>query len=113
MREKLAELCHEQWSGWMRYLFSKCGRYSDGRDITPDEDAVIPQWAVERWQRQMQTPYADLSEEEKDSDRKEADKFLALFNSRAVPIPPQMEQALDALEHVRQENERLRELLKK
>ncbi len=22
--EKLAQLAHQQWSGWMEYLFSKC-----------------------------------------------------------------------------------------
>jgi hypothetical protein len=24
MQEKIAELCHKQWSGWMEYLFLKC-----------------------------------------------------------------------------------------
>lgn len=29
-REALAELCHEQWSDWMRYLFKKCEENEDG-----------------------------------------------------------------------------------
>lgn len=70
-REALAALCHEQWSGWMQYLFSKCEFGGD--------QVQIPSWAVERWQRQMTTPYAKLSEEEKNSDRKEADKFIKLL----------------------------------
>jgi len=72
IREQLAALAHEQWSGWMQYLFSKCER-------SLSQQVVIPYWAVERWRRQMTTPYADLSEEEKNSDREEADKMLAII----------------------------------
>jgi len=72
LREAMAHLCHEQWSGWMRYLFSKGALNEDGT-------WTMPSWAVKRWQRQMITPYSDLSEDEQDSDRKEADRFLALF----------------------------------
>ena len=72
-REKLAALSHKQWSGWMRYLFSKCPANSDGT-------VTIPTWAVDRWWRQMKTPYASLAEEEKESDRAEADRMLAVIN---------------------------------
>ncbi len=71
LREKLANLCHQQWSGWMKYLFSKCE--------LDDDVATIPEWATERWQRQLMTPYSELSEEEKNSDRVEADKFIKLL----------------------------------
>jgi hypothetical protein len=81
IREKLAALCHEQWSGWMEYLFSKCEPDCRGMfHKKPSGALVIPEWAVDRWKRQMTTPYARLSEEEKESDRKEADKFLEIFN---------------------------------
>jgi hypothetical protein len=73
-REQLAALAHEQWSGWMDYMFSKC-------TILPGDMLAIPAWAVARWTRQMQTPYAELSEEEKDSDRAEADRVLALLET--------------------------------
>ncbi len=72
MREQLAQLAHSQWSGWMEYLFSK-GTFND------DGTWTMPAWAVERWKRQMTTEYADLSEPEKESDRTEADKFLAVI----------------------------------
>ncbi len=71
-REALAEYAHAAWSGWMHYLFSKC----DG--------SVIPPWAVERWKRQAATAYPDLPEEEKDSDRAEADKILQHFTAFAA-----------------------------
>lgn len=73
LRERLADLCHEQWSGWMRYLFSKGTFNKDGT-------WTMPAWAVERWQRQMNTPYSSLPElQERDSDRAEADRFLQLI----------------------------------
>lgn len=74
VREKLAELCHDQWSGWMEYLFQKCSP-----NIHTGE-TIIPAWAVDRWKRQMNTKYQFLSESEKDSDRKEADKFIELWS---------------------------------
>lgn len=72
LREQLADLAHQQWSGWMEYLFSK-GTVND------DGTWTMPAWAVERWRRQMQTSYAELSEQEKNSDREEADRVLALI----------------------------------
>ena len=79
MREILAKLAHEQWSGWMDYLFSKCIPYKPG-DVQAEEGAmIIPKWAVERWKQQASTSFSDLSAEEKDSDRTEADKFMAVI----------------------------------
>ena len=72
MKEKLAEFAHEQWSGWMKYLFEKSSQ-------NPDGTMTIPKWAVERWSRQMNTKYSDLSEVEKESDRIEADKMIEIF----------------------------------
>jgi hypothetical protein len=72
IREALAALAHEQWSGWMRYLFDKAQHNDDGT-------VTLPAWAVARWQRQLRTPYTDLSESEKDSDRQEADRVLDLL----------------------------------
>jgi hypothetical protein len=72
MREKLADLQHEQWSGWMKYMFSKS-------QMLVDNDIVVPAYLANRWRRQMETPYSELPEEEKESDRIEADKYLPLF----------------------------------
>ena len=64
-----AEIAHSQWSGWMAYLFSKCEIHEDGT-------ASIPEWAVSRWKRQMNTSYVNLPEEEKVSDQEEAKKYM-------------------------------------
>lgn len=77
LREELAAYAHEAWSGWMRYLFGKTGNHIDGQAA----GRVVPEWAVERWTRQMNTPYAELSEAEKDSDRKEADRMLEIIRA--------------------------------
>lgn len=72
LREELAELAHDQWARWMKYLFSK-GTFNEDGTWTMPRDSVL------RWQRQMKTPYSELSEKEKESDRAEADKFLEVI----------------------------------
>jgi len=68
-REMLATLAHQQWSGWMEYLFEKSTLNDDGT-------VAIPKWAVERWTRQMNTEYKDLPDDEKESNGTEADKVI-------------------------------------
>ena len=70
--EKLADLEHERWSGWMKYLFTKGQQNEDGTFII-DADSV--RW----WQKIMNTPYAALSERSKESDRAEVRKTVALL----------------------------------
>ena len=74
IRETVADLCHEQWSHWVRYMLSQ-------GEVQPDGTWVMPADKLERWTRQMETPYSDLSESEQDSDRREADKFLAVLGA--------------------------------
>ncbi len=74
LREELAAYAHEAWSGWMRYLFQKA------RNPHEDGSVMIDGQHVMRWMRQMETDYADLPEEEKESDRREADKILRLLD---------------------------------
>jgi len=84
--EKLADLCHEQWIGWMKYLFSKCEEEKSPDDIGAScivmrrtGKLIIPEEFVNRWKKQMNTNYKDLSEKEKESDRVEAKKFIKLL----------------------------------
>lgn len=73
--EELAEYAHSAWSGWMEYLFSKCTRAMGG-------DFIIPAEFVERWKRQASTPYLELPEDEKESDRKEALCIMEIVRGR-------------------------------
>ena len=76
LREALAELYHEQWSEWMQYLFLETAtEIQSGRKYE-----VISPEHVERWKRQMHMPYHMLPEEEKDSDRFQADKVIKLLD---------------------------------
>lgn len=73
--DAMADLEHDRWSGWMKYQASKVDLANK-----PGEERNH----VERWQRQMVTKYADLSEQEKESDRAEARKTLDLLKRLGV-----------------------------
>ncbi len=70
--EELAAYAHDAWSRWMKYLFDESIEVGDGC-------YEIPAPLVRRWQRQMNTPYEKLPEEEKESDRQEALKIQRIF----------------------------------
>ena len=73
LRERLAAVQHVIWSDWMTHLFSVSTYNQDGT-------ITIPADKVKRWKRQMHTPYDALSEREKESDRQQADKVLAVLD---------------------------------
>jgi hypothetical protein len=72
--EKGADIEHDRWARWQKYMFSRCEVNSDGT-------VTVPSWAVERWFRQIDTPYSELSEAEKESDRNEARNYLPFLSS--------------------------------
>ena len=60
--QALAEIAHASWAGWARWM--------------------IDQWSpdsVARWERQIATPYANLTEQEKESDRVEARRYVDAY----------------------------------
>lgn len=69
LREDLAAVAHEMWSGWMEYMLRVVVDHNEGR--------VSTRVKIERWRRQMETLYADLPSNEQESDREQADKMLA------------------------------------
>ena len=68
LRERLAALEHKQWAHWTRYLLDH---------LTPEN--------TELWRRQIDTPYEELSESEKDSDREWADQVLRIVQAIGSP----------------------------
>jgi hypothetical protein len=70
--ETLAAIEHERWSHWQRYVHSKCTRAADG-------SLTIPAELVERWATQMRTPYPELSDKEKESDREQVRRYLPVI----------------------------------
>jgi hypothetical protein len=71
LTEELAEIEHERWSHWQRFMHGKCER-------RPDGSLVVPPELVEKWEHQMSTPYRVLSESEKESDREQVRRYLPL-----------------------------------
>jgi hypothetical protein len=70
--EQLAAAEHERWAHWQRYMHSKAIRNSDG-------SLTIPAELVSRWERLMETPYAELTEDERESDREQVRRYLPLL----------------------------------
>jgi len=63
--EALAELEHDQWAHWTKHFLG---------NLTPEN--------IERWRRQAETPYSELSESEKDADRVWARHAIRIFSRR-------------------------------
>lgn len=76
MVEKLAAIEHARWARWQAYVHSKCSVDEAG-------NLIIPKALAERWWRQILAPYSDLSEPEKESDRKEARVSIAALRAEA------------------------------
>ena len=70
--EALAAIEHERWSSWERYR-ERC--------VAAVRRAGDSETHEERWRRQRETAYADLSEREQESDRAEARKGLEVIRS--------------------------------
>ncbi|MBN2837734.1 MAG: hypothetical protein JXM74_03175 [Fusobacteriaceae bacterium] len=65
----LAILNHKQWNHWLEYQNS-CSVYLENGDL------ILPSNKIERWRRQIKTAYYNLSEQEKNSDREIASKWI-------------------------------------
>ncbi|WP_314821037.1 hypothetical protein [Arachnia propionica] len=67
--ERLASIEHDRWAHWQRYIHAHCERRADG-------SLVIPPDLVARWERQIETAFVDLSEDEQESDRQQVREYL-------------------------------------
>lgn len=76
LREKLAALEHDRWSRWEKYRATVAGGMHSSGDETHEG----------RWLRQSTTPYADLTEAEKESDRAEADRTLTVLEAELADV---------------------------
>ena len=67
--ETLAAIEHDRWAHWQRYMHGKGERLPDG-------SLLLPADLVRRWELQISTPYSELTEREKNSDRDQVKKYL-------------------------------------
>jgi hypothetical protein len=67
LRDRLAELEHQQWSHWTSYMLD---------NLNPENP--------ERWRIQLNTPYIMLSSKEKEGDIEWADKILKILDKLEI-----------------------------
>jgi len=67
--EKGAVLEHQRWTRWQKY----CHKVLRKECPSPELERVLA-----RWDRQINTPYSELSEKEKESDREQVREYLPL-----------------------------------
>lgn len=83
--EQLASCEHSSWVRWMNYLFSKCKQVpfegTNNANLLAQRDLIIPAAYVEALQKQIDTPYAELSEQEKRYDRDEVAHILPIIEA--------------------------------
>jgi hypothetical protein len=80
LREKLAAIEHERWADWQRYVHSVCYE-NKGIGGEPTGELIIPSELARGWERQIGTPYQELTEKEKDSDREQVDRYWQLITA--------------------------------
>lgn len=78
--EILAAIEHERWSHWQRYMHGKCER-------GPDGSLTIPPALVTQWERQSSTPYSELSEIERESDRDQVRRYFSVVMKGLDVVP--------------------------
>jgi len=71
--EEAARLEHARWSRWQSHVHNSC-------DVNSFGDWILPRPLRERWQKQINQTYRELSEAEKESDRKEVREYLPLIH---------------------------------
>ena len=75
--EKLADIEHQRWADWQKYLHSKCIKDEKG-------NLIISAEFVKHLERQIETPYSELFEKEKESDREQVMRYWNLINKHEV-----------------------------
>ncbi len=78
LMEKLAAIEHDRWGDWQGYMFGRCKPLLNAGGVDTG-DLIIDKEDAERWQRQIDTHYAELSEPEKQSDRDQVDRYWDLI----------------------------------
>lgn len=67
--DTLSDIEHDRWSHWQKYMHAQGERQADGSLLLPPD-------LVAQWDRQINTPFAELSDDEKNSDREQVRKYL-------------------------------------
>ena len=77
----LANIEHQRWSTWQRYV------HQHGQ-LQPDGSLLLPAELVAHWEKQIATPYAQLGEQEKESDREQVRRYLPTISKALADALP-------------------------
>ena len=89
LRRRLAAIEHDRWAAWQGWVHSVCRRLPSG-------ELVIPAALVERWERQIATPYDQLNEAEQLSDMGQVERYWPLI----AAVLERAERLDEALNHL-------------
>ena len=78
--EHLAAIEHERWSDWQKWLHTQ-GTKAYVAQEGLEAILALPMESVQRWERQIDTPYAELTEREKQSDREQVARYWPLIET--------------------------------
>jgi len=75
--EKLADIEHQRWADWQKW----CHKILRENCPSPELEKVL-----KRWDKQIATPYSELSEKEKESDREQVRRYLPILSQTLTQI---------------------------
>ena len=88
--EEFAEQEHTRWSNWQQWVFDCSTQNEDG-------SVTIPVDKVERWKRQIATPYSELSEQEKEKDREQVYPYIDTLTTLLKQAEEEKQRAVEEL----------------
>jgi hypothetical protein len=88
--EALAALEHKSWSTWTSYMLAQIQKGINEESADQKEGEIVLRRVgdlscIHRWQRQLATPYASLSDKEKESDRDVVRQKLPIYRAPSGP----------------------------
>ncbi len=99
--EKGADLEHKRWARWQNYIMTKLFRIASRSEKRITLTVPIKYW--KKWKREIKSPYAELSEEEKESDRKQTRAYLPVIRKEKIIF---VKKIIETVGKLKKENER-------
>jgi len=79
LMEKLAAIEHDRWADWQAYIMDNSFDLIDKKEDKYLISIPVEWW--ENWRRQIDSFYSELSDDEKDRDRREVMRYFGLINN--------------------------------
>jgi hypothetical protein len=98
LMEPLADIEHQRWADWQEYVHGLC---VDTEIVAPESNSMrydakaFPKMLFTRWERQINTSYAELSEKEKEKDREQVRRYLPLLSQSIDRILTEVEKRVE------------------